>query len=80
MPNSHAGLDGRGRGDRGVSLGQRRCWRSERVLGHSFDEEPVSQLIHQDLQLDNLHILKAQLRLKLEYIGPVLVSSISADV
>jgi hypothetical protein len=42
LPNSHVGLDGRGRGGRGVSLGRRHCLRSERVLEHSFDEEPVS--------------------------------------
>jgi hypothetical protein len=42
LPNSHVGLDERGRGDREGSLGRRHCWRSERVLEHSFDEEPVS--------------------------------------
>ena len=80
MPNSHVGLDGRGRGDREVSLSRRRCWRSERVLGHSFDEGPVFQLQCGNRKLCHLHIAKAQLRLKLEYIGPVLVSSISAGV
>jgi hypothetical protein len=41
-PNSHVGLDELGRGDREVNLGRRHCLRSERVLGHSFDEEPIS--------------------------------------
>jgi hypothetical protein len=78
LPNSHVGLDERGRDGREASLSRRRCWRSERVLGHSFDEKPVSQLMYQDLKLCHLHISKAQLRLELEYIGPVLVSLISA--
>ena len=80
LPNSHVGLDERGRGDREVSLGRRRCWWSEGVLGHSFDEGPVSQLQYRNRKLCHSHIAKAQLRLKLEYIGPVLVSSISAGV